>query len=66
MIGDSATDVRTARNAGIPVVAVSFGYTETPIELTTPDRLIDHFDDLPDAVFDLLSQRPATLHSRAP
>jgi phosphoglycolate phosphatase len=55
MVGDSATDVRTARNAGIPVVAVSFGYTETPIELTRPDRLIDHFDQLPGAISDLLS-----------
>src|SRR3954469_11193219 len=28
MIGDSMTDVATARAAGIPVVAVDFGYTE--------------------------------------
>lgn len=54
MVGDSATDVQLARNAGIPVIAVSFGYTETPIELTRPDRLIDHFDELAPAVFDLL------------
>jgi phosphoglycolate phosphatase len=65
MVGDSAIDVRTARNADVPVVAVSFGYTETPIRLTSPDRLIDHFDDLPDAVFDLLS-RAAPVHSPAP
>jgi phosphoglycolate phosphatase len=56
MVGDSATDVRTARNTGIPVVAVTFGYTETPIELTSPDRLINHFDELPEAVFNLLPQ----------
>lgn len=56
MVGDSATDVRTARNAGVPVVAVSFGYTETPIELTSPDRLIDHFKQLPEAAFALLSE----------
>jgi phosphoglycolate phosphatase len=54
MVGDSATDVRTARNVGIPVVAVSFGYTEMPLELTSPDRLINHFDELPEAVFNLL------------
>ena len=30
MVGDSMTDVATARAAGIPVVAVDFGYTETP------------------------------------
>src|SRR5205085_9917663 len=56
MVGDSATDVRTARNTGIPVVAVSFGYSETPIELANPDRLINHFDELPEAVFNLLPQ----------
>ena len=31
MIGDSATDIRTARAAGIPVVAVDFGYSERPV-----------------------------------
>ena len=31
MVGDSATDIDTARAAGIPVVAVDFGYSETPI-----------------------------------
>ena len=56
MVGDSATDVRTARNAGIPIIAVSFGYSETPMELTSPDRLIHHFDELPEAILDLLSQ----------
>ncbi len=30
MVGDSSTDVVTARNAGIPVIAVSFGYTRIP------------------------------------
>ena len=30
MIGDSATDIRTARAAGIPVIAVDFGYSEAP------------------------------------
>ncbi len=30
MVGDSATDIATAKAAQIPSVAVSFGYTETP------------------------------------
>jgi phosphoglycolate phosphatase len=66
MVGDSATDVRTARNTGIPVIAVSFGYSETPIELTSPDRLIGHFDELPDAVFDVLSQSTNASRQSAP
>ena len=46
MIGDSGIDIATARAAGIPVVAVDFGYSETPIATLRPDRLIGHFDDL--------------------
>jgi phosphoglycolate phosphatase len=30
MVGDSITDIRTARAANVPVVAVDFGYTDVP------------------------------------
>jgi phosphoglycolate phosphatase len=50
MVGDSATDIDTARNARLPVVAVDFGYTETPVVELNPDCVISHFDDLPAAV----------------
>jgi phosphoglycolate phosphatase len=50
MVGDSATDIATARAAGAPVVAVDFGYTHVPIESLQPDCVISHFDDLWDAV----------------
>lgn len=50
MVGDSATDIDTARAAGIPVIAVDFGYTETPVALLNPDCIISHFDALPGAV----------------
>src|SRR5947207_11281282 len=53
MVGDSGTDIATARAAGIPVVAVDFGYSETPIRDLRPDRLISHFNELVDAVFAL-------------
>ena len=46
MIGDSDTDVNTARAANIPVIAVSFGYTETPVRELGADIVIDHFDML--------------------
>jgi phosphoglycolate phosphatase len=46
MIGDSATDIETARAAQTPVVAVNFGYTDLPIETFSPDRVISHFDEL--------------------
>ena len=50
MVGDSQTDVETGRAAGVPVVAVTFGYTPVPVASFGPDRLIDHFDELWDAV----------------
>jgi phosphoglycolate phosphatase len=50
MIGDSKTDIATARAAGIPVIAVDFGYTDRPIEEFAPDRVISHFSELPAAV----------------
>ena len=56
MVGDSANDISTARAAGIPVVAVDFGYSETPVGDLQPDRLIGTFADLPEVVFDLLGR----------
>lgn len=50
MVGDSRTDIDTARAAGIPVVAVDFGYTDTPVRDLRPDRVISHFSELPAAL----------------
>jgi phosphoglycolate phosphatase len=50
MIGDSATDIRTARAAGVPVIAVDFGYSERPVAEFEPDRIISHFTELPAAI----------------
>ena len=50
MVGDSATDVKTARAAAIPVIGVPFGYTDVPMRDLAPDILIEHFDELPAAV----------------
>ena len=46
MIGDSATDVDTAIAAGVPVVAVSFGYSETPVHTLGADIVIDDYAEL--------------------
>jgi phosphoglycolate phosphatase len=54
MVGDSATDIKTARAARVPVVGVDFGYTEIPLAQLKPDRLIGSFAELPTAVLDLL------------
>lgn len=50
MVGDSLTDISTARAAGIPVIAVPFGYTDVPVEALDPDLVIPHFDVLYEAV----------------
>jgi len=54
MVGDSLSDIATARAAGVPVVAVDYGYTETPVGELGPDRVIGALPELPAAVFDLL------------
>ena len=55
MIGDSAIDIRTARAAGIPVIAVDFGYSERPVSEFRPDRIISHFAQLPASVAAIFS-----------
>ena len=50
MIGDSSTDIAAAKAARIPVIAVTFGYSETPIRELGSDLCIDHFSELPEAV----------------
>lgn len=47
MVGDSPNDVAAARNAGVPVVVVSFGYTTIPAAQLGADALIDDFSALP-------------------
>jgi phosphoglycolate phosphatase len=50
MVGDSITDIRTARAAAVPVVAVDFGYTDVPVATLHPDRVISSFAELPSAI----------------
>lgn len=54
MVGDSISDVRAARDAGVAIVGVSFGYTDTPIAELDPDIVIDRFADLPLALARML------------
>ena len=46
MVGDSRTDIDTARGAGIPFVGVTFGYTPVPMAELRPDLLLDSYDAL--------------------
>ena len=55
MVGDSISDAGAGRAAGVPVVLVSFGYTEIPVAELPHDLIIAHFDDLPTAAARLLA-----------
>jgi phosphoglycolate phosphatase len=50
MIGDSETDILTARAAGVPVIAVTFGYTQQPVTSYNPDYLVSHFNEIWDII----------------
>lgn len=50
MVGDSPVDIALARNAGIPVIAVNYGYTRVPPTELGADILIDHLNELPAAL----------------
>ena len=54
MIGDTATDVAAARNAGIKVVLVSYGYSKQPAAELGADAVLAGFNELPA----LLAQMP--------
>ncbi|MDB5485073.1 MAG: phosphoglycolate phosphatase [Tardiphaga sp.] len=55
MVGDAGPDVGVARRAAIPVIGVTFGYTDVPMIELKPDRLITHMSQLPVAVEELIS-----------
>lgn len=46
MVGDSKTDIHTAQNAGVPVVAVDFGYTDRHVSEYEPSVVISAYDEL--------------------
>jgi phosphoglycolate phosphatase len=50
MIGDSETDIRTAKAAHIPVVAVDFGYSVEPVTAFDPDVTISSYAELLPAI----------------
>lgn len=55
MVGDAAPDAGAARDAGMPCILVTFGFTPVPVETLGADVLIDDFEDVEEAVDGLLS-----------
>ncbi|MGP1282042.1 MAG: HAD-IA family hydrolase [Parasphingopyxis sp.] len=45
-VGDSIYDVDAAKGAGIPAVAVSFGFLHQPVDELGADAVIDHYSEL--------------------
>jgi phosphoglycolate phosphatase len=45
-VGDSISDTNAARAAGIPCVALTFGFSDRPAKELGATALIDHFDQL--------------------
>ena len=50
MVGDAAPDVGAAKEAGIPCILVSFGYTPVPVEDLGGDVIVDAFADVEEAI----------------
>ena len=55
MIGDSKSDIGAARNAGVPSVAVTFGYTDIPPHELGATKVISHFDQLVPTIDEICS-----------
>lgn len=47
MIGDTLTDLTTARRAGVPCILTSFGFAAEPLEDLAPDAVVNHYDEIP-------------------
>ncbi len=54
LIGDTETDVQTARAAGVPIVLVKFGPEGDAIARLDPDALLGGYEDLQDVVAGLI------------
>ena len=57
MVGDSVNDILAARNAGIPSIAVTFGYSDVLVETLGSSRVIEDYQELTaDLVLELLAR----------
>lgn len=57
LVGDSIIDADTARAAGVPFVAVGFGFSDRPVEALGADAVIDGYDELMGALERLAERR---------
>lgn len=58
LVGDSENDIFAARAAGMPVIALSYGYNHgQSIAHSQPDLVLEYFSLLPDAICSLEQER---------
>lgn len=48
MVGDSTADVRAAAAAGLPCIAVTWGYADVPVEELGAQTLVGRFGEIPE------------------
>ena len=59
LIGDSRTDVETARNAGVPSILVGYGYRSEPIEALEADFVVHEFKEIEGIIQNISSSSDA-------
>ncbi|MEI7599124.1 MAG: HAD family hydrolase [Aestuariivirga sp.] len=55
-VGDSEVDVAAAKAAGMPVIALTYGYSKIPLDTLAPDALLSSFGDVPQAISEIMSK----------
>jgi phosphoglycolate phosphatase len=61
MIGDSITDYETGRNANVPVILFSHGYSDLDLDSLNAEALIDHYDDLIPSLLRVITAEPLVM-----
>ena len=56
LVGDTDTDRKTARAAGVRVALVAFGPEGEALERLSPEAMLAHYDDLPQLAADWLGK----------
>lgn len=57
MIGDSKNDIYAAQDAGVASIAVSFGFSDVPVDTLNPDIVINNYGELTVELADQLLSR---------
>ena len=55
MVGDSRPDILSARNAKVPSIVMTYGYSTIPVVKLGADRMLNNFREIPDSVVALMT-----------